>query len=506
MKTRFLLSGLMAVTALTMTSCDNDEVDISYTQQGPSATGADARGKLVSVLKSENYSPDEFMDAVMPRAVFKALGTWVPDLHPLVETVSRVKLAPQLAKLDQQFRTELGQRLPVHRKWQMESHVFSYITTASNGAEVVLSGRVTFPNNMVDGTDHEVQTLSLFTHPAVAAVQWQPSEEMGLICLRAMQNSAVIEPDLQGFGVDYEKNYLSVLSTAALSRQMADCATAAIKLMAQRGVRLAPDGYTTSWGGSLLAGTTIAFQQYYETQAPDAFRKALNLKSTFVATNIREELSAVMTSLQTSDISSFLMNYTILLRNLNALSPAQARGYRVSDFLSERAMSEPLVINGEKATVYEYVTKVQALYPQIVKSEQLSAQWHVADLVPADMLTAAGAFSPNCPKMGALREILASAGMPQGYKPQLPLYLCQNDNDKFCPQKDFDSYCNILSQGGTNPCVHKGIIPLSGLTLKAGERMGMGTTHFASYAVALLEMSTAETAEEIYNRFNKSNR
>ena len=502
MKSRFLL---IAVLTLFTVSCKDDEAPVTDTPEEKSDEGL-----LRSVLKSEAYDPETFMMAVMPKEQFTEILDGVPNLHPFVEAAMRVKAFPNLLLLDDLFRKETGSNDRLSRQWQMESYVFTYLSTAIDGSEVLLSGRVTFPNrldsgreqgkNTAQGAVHEVQTLSLSTHPAVFTPAWQPFESLSLFTLRGFLNSAVIEPDLQGLGINRGQQYFPIFGTAALARQLADCVSAALEVMEQRGVRLAADGYTTNWGGSLMASTTLRFHQYYETEAPPAFREAVRLRSTFIASNIRDEVDAVLADLQAG--VNILGNFRNIFIALCALSPQQLRGYQVSDFLSERAMTEPIAMDGKQVTLYESLTLKDAVIVAKDFVSKMEEEWSVDQIVAPDMLTPEGKLDPTSPKMVAIREILNEMNETSAYSPTLPLYLCQNKKDELFKESDFQRFCDELSQGGTNPNVHKGDIPIPEFADYLMELASFQVYHFVTYFLALMEMATAETPEEVFYFLN----
>ena len=510
---------------MSFTACNDNDTPLTDT---PEENSGDI---LRSVLKSEAYDPETFMMAVMPKEQFSEVITDAPNLHPFVEGTMRLRVFPSLLRLDDLFRKETGSESRLSRQWQMESYVFSYLSTAIDGSEVLLSGRVTFPNRLdagreqgkdtAQGAVHEVQTLSLTTHPAVAALSWQPFESMSLFTLRAFLNSAVIEPDLQGLGINLGRKYCPIFGTAALARQQADCVSAALELMEQRGVRLAADGYTTNWGGSQMALTTLKFHQYYETKAPQAFRQAVRLQSTFVATNVRDELDVVMSEFL--DGRSVMVKFRHFIKAMCALSLQQRRGYQVSDFISESAMTElitvdnkpfkiseflglktndPAPVEDKLMTVYDYLTYNNVVMEPSDFFSKAGRGLSIDHLVAPDMLTPDGKLDPTSPKMVAMREILNEMTEAGTYSPTLPLYLCQNKKDELFRESDFQRYCDELSENGMNPNVHKGDIPTGEAVDYLAENINVNVYHFVSYIMALLEMATAETPEEAFHYFN----
>ena len=86
--------------------------------------------------------------------------------------------------------------------------------------------------------------------------------------LKVMWDSVVIEPDLQKWGITHGIEFDGGGSAMHMARQLADCTVAALEIMQQHGVSLAPDGYTTNWGGSQGSMPTLYFDKWYDTEAP----------------------------------------------------------------------------------------------------------------------------------------------------------------------------------------------------------------------------------------------
>lgn len=305
---------------------------------------------------------------------------------------------------------------------------------------------------------------------------------------------------------------------------MADCVSAALELMKLRGVRLAADGYTTSWGGSQLALTTLKFHQYYETKAPQAFRQAVRLHSTFVATNVRDELGVIMSELL--DGKSVMVKFRHFIKAMCALSPQQRRGYQVGDFIAESAKTELITVDNrpikiseilglksssatvedDVMTVYDYLTYNNAVMEPSDVFSKAGRGLSIDHLVASDMLTSDGKLDPTSPKMVAMREILNEMTEAGTYSPTLPLYLCQNKNDELFNESDFQRYYDELSQNGINPNVHKGEIPTNDVVDFLAENINVKVYHFVSYIKALMEMATAETPETAFHNFNPTTR
>jgi len=456
---------------------------------------------LVDVIKGEKYSPEEFMKVVSPKEQFKELHELFPDLHPMIETTMRIKMLSRLVTLDALFQLEVGCNSKHQRQWQMESYVFTYMSKSADGADVLLSGRVTFPNNMVEGVGHEVETLSIFSHPKIPGVSWVPSNNLDIMMLRAFFNSAVIEPDFQGYGVDEGKHKNSAYVPKVTMLQLADCVTAALEVMRQHDVKLAPEGFSENWGGSHTSATTVYFQKYYETEAPAWFRKAVRLRSSFVTTNIRDYNVAEIQDITGPEPRSSEA-FRDVITSLTTQSPAQMRGYKISDFLSYRAMTEKVGDGDNKMTAYQYMTRLIA-YPNVTNLAGPIADWTLVDLAAPEMLTANGLYNMSNPKAADMVDIFHNMNDYGDFKPTLPIYLCQHKEDEYFTQDDFMTYCTKLSENGTNPNVHYANIPLKTTNSLVYDTIGLQYNHFLSYVLSMLYAVTSPTAAEAFENVIK---
>ena len=289
------LFAVMAVFALTACSGSGDEEGFSnnlienggngenVVRSAPIQLPESFSGVLVDVLDSKCYQPKEFAEALANQQYIASYSQELGDVTKYLEPVFRLAVNARVPKMNELFEQEYGK----NAKWQVERYVFTYRSVSSyTGADTVLVGAVTFPNNTVSGLNHEVGTLTCHHHQAAFDESWLPSYWPSTMTLHALHNSAVIEPDFLGGGSDIMKLSGDYLNGDALSLQMANCAMAALDLMRQHGVKLADNGYTNNFGSSLGIPSTLGFAQYMENEAPDELANALRLKETFAGEGI----------------------------------------------------------------------------------------------------------------------------------------------------------------------------------------------------------------------------
>jgi len=246
--------------------------------------------RLVDVVESKCYTPETFAVAVSESHTmrsFLAFGGVDSPLLEMLQPLFNLAVNSRLPQTDELFRQRVGVDENGQRQWQIERHVFTYHSvSASTGADTVLLGAVTFPNNMLPNVGHEVGTLTLHNHQAAFDYESLPSQSFSWMTLHALHNSAVIEPDLVGLEDDYQKEIFDYLNGDVLGLQMLHCVMAALDVMRQHGVALASDGYSNNWGSSLGLSSALGFTYYMENEAPEDVVNTLKLRSTFVGEGI----------------------------------------------------------------------------------------------------------------------------------------------------------------------------------------------------------------------------
>ena len=209
-----------------------------------------SKNTLVRITGENHYAPDEFAEALGAPSMTALLEEMVPGVLPWAQALMKAKVLSHLPALDRQFAKECGTSLLDKRCWEIQSYTFSYRSFTADGREQVLSGRVTFPRSKEDGIAHQVQSLSLHIHQALLSPDCAPSENLMYMPLKALWDSAVIEPDLQVWGITHGAESDGAECAIGTARQLADCTVAALEVMRQHGVTLSPDGYTTNRDGS----------------------------------------------------------------------------------------------------------------------------------------------------------------------------------------------------------------------------------------------------------------
>jgi hypothetical protein len=230
---------------------------------------------LVEVVDSVFYQPKQFAEelAKQPQLVM---------IDPKRENVVLSNAVNALFNLTVNSRVPLMDEL-FQQQWQLERYIFTYQSvSAITGADTLLMGVVTFPNNMQPGVDHQVGTLTLHSHQAAFDESWLPTKSVSPMTIHALHNSAVVEPDLMGIETFEDDGLTRKCDNGdLLGLEMLHCTMAALEVMRQHGVTLADDGYTNSWASSLTMREVFGFAQYMENEASEEVAEAIRLKASF---------------------------------------------------------------------------------------------------------------------------------------------------------------------------------------------------------------------------------
>ena len=451
MKKVFIYILLLPLFAIFFASCNSDDIVV------PVSPAELKKQTLVNVLSEQSYSPQQFVDTLGAPTMTAIMEYIYPEFPVLAKILEEAKLLSRLPELDKQFVQEVGVGPFGTRRWEFQSYVFSYRSWTVDGREILMSGRVTFPNNKVEGIDHQVKTLSLHSHQALLGADCAPSENLMYMPLRALWDSAVIEPDYQQFGINYKKEYCGYGAPAVLARQLADCTTAALEVMRMHGVTLAPDGYTTNWGNSQGGWTTLAFAHYYETEAPDWFRNAIRLRSTFTGEG-------------PCDVPSFLLDYAcahpelldteanLLIAYFYAFRRDQLGGYSAEDFVAPWLNEKKFELeDGRKISLLQAISMGVRDYDEYFSNLVSLQQIFAADLFNPD-----GSMNTNCHKYETWAKWLRANNNFFGWNPGLPIYLAHCKDDVVVPYESVERLYNDLSGYGNNPLVHLAEVPSIG--------------------------------------------
>ena len=308
--------------------------------------------------------------------------------------------------------------------------------------------------------------------------------------LKVMCDSVVIEPDLQKWGITHGIESDGSGSAIRTARQVADCIVAALEIMRQHHVELAPEGYTTLWGGSQGAMPTLCFDKWYDTEAPQWFKEALRLRSSFIVEGVAKV--HVLTTYIYQNGQDYPLKPVTLVGYLKAFTPEQLGGYKPQELVPKWWNDTKFQVNGREISFFDAVCHYipEAMFPL---SDTISCY---AELVAPDMLTPDGQVDMECPKIKAWLECLRVQNDLSGWTPEHAIYIAHSPADDMFPYEyTYDQYMAI-SNGRKNPKVHM----LNVTSMRLVPRGGM-KRHFILAFMGQMIMAFVENPEGMQKIF-----
>ena len=405
----------------------------------------------------ELIDPDDYANAMLDKyeADFFGDKDWgqyegiFNSLVKMAEDAITMSKSKEFSKLDKQFEAEAGLAGQTSHCWQIESHRFNYPSKSARGEDVILSGRIIFPNHKTKGIGHQLKSLMIYMHGAPQKGKGS-SERNEFYTLRTFFDEAIIEPDGQGLGANLDKDYYCAIAPNVLVRQMADCIQAALEIMQRQGVTLADDSRRICVGKSLGGAVSLAFAKYYETEASPAFREKLKLSAVYEAVG-PVDFEATIRHFGDHPEYNAMLSKTLLF-SLAALSPEQLYGYQPQDFINENLLNTQVEYEGRTMSFYEagarYFVNVMGFEIGMPNPKKFS------EIIASDMLGRDGKLNGNNPKTQALMRVLAEQGNLSGWQPTIPIYITHCTEDDGIPVEQARLCYNKLSNSGGNPNVH----------------------------------------------------
>ena len=435
-------------------------------------------GKMVSEKDWEASPAAKSVVRVVVKLLDNAFGNFI-DAH-----------TPALDKL---FEAEAGLDKQEDHCWQMESYSFNYRSKSARGEDVVLSGRVTFPNHKTKGIGHQVNSLTLNMHHALPQVSLMPSQTLGMWTLRSYFNEAVIEPDGQGLGANLDKDYYCTVSSNVLARQMADCTLAALEVMRQHGVTLSGDGHSICTSCSQGAAVPLAFAKYYETEASASFREAVRLNAVYTSCGPLDFEDCIRYFSDHPTFNAMLSKPIIF--SLAALSPEQLYGYQPQDFVHPDLLNTQVEYGGRTMSYYEE----EARYSSNVlgTKENLPSPKKLSEIIAPDMLGQDGKLDDTNPKTQALMRILAEQNDLSGWLPTTEIYLIHGKKDDAIPREVSRKCYEALSNGGMMPNVHYHEIWTPPVLSELVKQSNVGIIHFMTTLSFLVPYLNEDPSQEL---------
>lgn len=495
---------LVSFAMLTLTACKKDDDAASRPSTIPGTHNRPERPSspeqhdsyLVQVLDSAFYSsPEQLGEAIGQNPMLEMTDRMGPQLSSTARNLISLMSRINSMKLDTLFDERIGRDSQGQRQWGFSSYAFSYRTIAIDGSPIVLSARITFPNNTIDSLTHELSSLSLWGHMMLMDSSWAPSVSIGPMAMRSFFNSAVIEPDFQGYGID-KKTHHCGLAARTLGRQFIDCGMAALELLRRNNVILADDGYTDIWSVSMMSIAVLGAARYYEMEAPAEVKRALRYRSAFC---VEGPIYPKGSILYASTHPNFRSPLTQYISNFEAMYiPHPGDQYTAYDFCADW-MQTTMVPYGDTAVPFNYyiINKLGRNSRNYTPEGYIgsSCAWNFA----SDMLDENGQFDMSSPKTQAFFRVFDEQCQWETWVPQHPLYLGHCVTDDFIPHEPARELFDLLHAASPSN-LHWYDVPDAGIKMSVspeGNSSGSSTSHFVISILGMMYCTTVRNPEDM---------
>lgn len=446
------------------------------------------RSCYLATTDSMTITPWTMADALSESDYWWMAYQMVPQVKPIVKEGLRLLYINRLPEMNRLFEEEKAE-CPCEEDtpWQVESYVYRYLSRSARGEEIILSGRVSFPRLACNRQPHTVESLSIHHHHVVPADFGAPSHSLTPMMMRTFFNSAVIEPDYEGYGASAGRTHCGA-SFDVLARQTMDGVMAALEVMRQHGVTLADEGYSTAWGVSLGAPPLLAFAKYYDQQATAQQRQAIRLRSCYAAGGpflIHRMAEYIDEHL---DYMPQLVQH--MLKFLNALPASEMGGYAHYQFCPEWMMTTMVEYEGQQYTAYQFIQYVGSdmlLFENPTESPFST----LTGIFASDMTSTDGHLNMDNPKVQVVMRLFKQLSNWNNWTALTPIYMAHAEEDNQMPYCQALELYNLLAARSSE--VHFHTDKIAWLI----QQMDMG--HILYSIQKMLQMSTTLLPEEMYD-------
>lgn len=214
---------------------------------------------------------------------------------------------------------------------------FTYPSVSPQGDTIMLSGLVSFP--ILDGNN--IQRMLIFHRLTAVSNSIAPSNSTPIEAVLSADNTICVFPDYYGCGIS-EENPLPFVALNYHARCATECALAALDIVKENGVVLAPDFYTWNTGYSQGGGYALATQKYIENVLPDSQSRRINLRWSLCYGGIYSPAKLYKTAIVTGDMGNSPSVFLQSLRGLFVSHKDMLDSVTISDLLSEKAIESGL--------------------------------------------------------------------------------------------------------------------------------------------------------------------
>ena len=223
------------------------------------------------------------------------------------------------------------------RKIAFRAISFIYPSVTPQGDSVMLSGLVTVPFFL----GSKPSRMLIYHHLTCVSNAIAPSNSLPIAAVLTADNTICVFPDYYGCGVTQD-GILPYTSLNYHARCATECALAALDIVRDIGLDLAPEFYTWNTGYSQGAGYALATHKYIETVLPDSLSRRINLHWSLCCNGIYNPSKLFESAIINNDMGTTPSIYLQALRGLFSVHQESFAGLSMRDFLSDKAIESDI--------------------------------------------------------------------------------------------------------------------------------------------------------------------
>lgn len=476
-----LLISVISISLAVFVSCTKDDdyptkhkylVEITKEEvftpaQLASVIGKTANGEVQGFLHGAQQSTIDYISGLTEKAV---------------EGIVNLSFSEMNAKYGGGDKNNTG-------SWQTNRVYFNYNSVSFTGKKIVLSGVLTYPSQKDGGTNIKLDSYSIYSHFFTPLPGMCPTNAYDMMLARILYNSALIEADFEGYGVTGDRPHAGAFFDV-LAQQQLDCTLAAKEIMEERGIFLAQDGHSDSWGLSLGAPTALALQRLLEQDENKDIAEGLKFRSTYCSDgpfDVNEMIYYMNDHPEESRMLLFPCT-----NGIEVLEAKDLDGFKADDFWN------PELKNIKAETGESY-------YQEIFNNKNLTLFLSTGNLdidfiYHPDMITTDRDgyhyFNMDSPKTKLLLKMTKEHSSLKGWIPRHLAVISHNESDLSIPYiQAYNTYLNLASNYDSKAVFVGTSFHLSILKENA---------HMIESILGMLRMITNESPEDIYRNSQNS--
>lgn len=437
------------------------------------------KGDLIGVFNEQDFSTDEFTDAVYKNLANYGVGS-ISEVFTTAVSANVTALA-------------LQNLMPAS---SIRFHVvdIAYVGEDYDQTKIALSARLIYPYS-TGSRRLRISNISIDNHVTVFERFQEPTYVFSPFSLSALSSKGhlIIQPDLLGYGISENRSQLyvdrDVNGSGVAYSLVAATQYAKIAVNKKDGFALSSSATVSNLGSSQGASTALHGTYFIENKLDKSLLSTLpKLKETRVCAGAYD-MKHAMDVFCHDDTLTYSCKLPLFIAGSviahgDVIRDQEGNPYKVKDFFNP-AINDIIFTNmygktGNLWQLIDYKTQFEGMFARYFGSPVAPARGSLAKILASDMIkTGADGYNAldyDNPKMKALEPILDMNDLtnPELWIPQSDLVMVHGDNDEIipytCSTKMRANMENRMKQSG-HTCTMKTLNGVPAISVSFGPHM-----------------------------------